>query len=476
MFGYWYHFAYTFDDASKQQALYVNGSQVTSGAANKTIGYDTQPVLLGRDIENGSPNYFFAGHLDEAAVYNRALGSNEIASLYNAGPAGKTAAGPAFATPPVLPVAVVSQSYTQALALARGTARTFAVTGGTLPSGLTLSSVGVLSGTLAATGTFSFVVRATDNASLTADQTFTLKVWPRVPPPAGLVGWWRAENDALDAAGTSDGVLVNGATFALGEAGQAFSLDGVDDYIEIEDAPALRPASLTLEAWVMFFSSSGVQSIIGKTLGSGSADSYALWLENGNLYGYVADSSGAGSPVGVAFTPALGRWYHVGFTFDNSSKQQWLYLDGIPVATGASNRLIGYDDHPVLLGADIQNGGQGLVLYGRIDEAAIYDRALGPMEIASLYHAGPVGKTTVGPYLSTPPLLPDGGIGQTYTQTITSVRGTAPVVYAVTSGALPGGLTLSSSGVLSGVPAQPGGFNFVVRATDAAGLSGDQPF
>ena len=38
--------------------------------------------------------------VDEAAVYNRSLGSNEIAAIYNAGPAGKTAAGPYFTTPP----------------------------------------------------------------------------------------------------------------------------------------------------------------------------------------------------------------------------------------------------------------------------------------------------------------------------------------------------------------------------------------
>jgi hypothetical protein len=55
----------------------------------KSIGYDAQPLLLGRDTENGIPNFFLKGRIDEAAIYNRALSGTEIASIYNAGPAGK---------------------------------------------------------------------------------------------------------------------------------------------------------------------------------------------------------------------------------------------------------------------------------------------------------------------------------------------------------------------------------------------------
>jgi len=482
--GSWYHVAYTFDDASKQQALYLNGSQVASGVANKTIAYDTQPVLLGRDTENGSPNFFFAGRLDESSIYNRALGSNEVAALFNAGPAGKTAVGPAFATPPVLPVAVVGQSYTQALALARGTSVTFAVVGGALPSGLALSSAGVVSGTPTNTGTFSLVVRATSGASLTADQSFTLQVLPRVVPPAGLVSWWRAENNTLDSVGSNNGFQINAATFAAGKVGQAFSLNGVSDAIEIEDAPTLRPVSLTLEGWVMFFVSSGTQTIMAKTVGSGSSDSYDVWLENGNLKGTVSDIAGAIFPISAPFTPVVGQWYQVAFTFDDVTKQQILYLNGVAVAFGTSSLSIGYDTHPLFLGADDDNGAMTLSLQGRIDEAAFYNRALSPAEVASLYSADAAGKTVAGPYITTPPALADAAYGIAYTQAISSVRGTGSVTTALIAGALPTGLTLNAQGVISGVATNPLGvvptnaasFTFTVRATDTAGLFGDQAF
>ena len=92
MAGTWYHLAYTVDNTAQQQALYVNGARVASGTTTVPAGYDTQPLLLGRDTENGSPNFFLQGRIDEATIYNRALTPAEIASIYNAGPAGKVTA------------------------------------------------------------------------------------------------------------------------------------------------------------------------------------------------------------------------------------------------------------------------------------------------------------------------------------------------------------------------------------------------
>lgn len=50
-----------------------------------------------------------------------------------------------------------------------------------------------------------------------------------------------------------------------------------------------------------------------------------------------------------------------------------------------------------------------------------------------------------------------------------AATGTAPITYAVTAGALPAGLTLSSSGLLSGTPSAIGPYNFTVTATGPGG-------
>src|SRR5262245_8224750 len=67
-----------------------------------------------------------------------------------------------------------------------------------------------------------------------------------VSPPPGLVGWWRAEGNATNSAGTNNGTLQGGATAtAVGMVGQAFSFNGTNQFVQIPDGPAVRPTNLT---------------------------------------------------------------------------------------------------------------------------------------------------------------------------------------------------------------------------------------
>jgi hypothetical protein len=75
------------------------------------------------------------------------------------------------------------------------------------------------------------------------------------------------------------------------------------------------------------------------------------------------------------------------------------------------------------------------------------------------------------------PVLPAGLVGLPYSQTLTAGGGIAPYTFAVTSGALPAGLSLgAASGLLSGTPTLTGTFGFTVTVTDAQPLTGRQAF
>jgi hypothetical protein len=64
--------------------------------------------------------------------------------------------------------------------------------------------------------------------------------------------------------------------------------------------------------------------------------------------------------------------------------------------------------------------------------------------------------------------LPDEIVGSPVNQLVTQVSGgTPPYSFSVTSGAIPPGLALDSSLMLTGTPTQAGDFSFEVTATDS---------
>jgi hypothetical protein len=80
------------------------------------------------------------------------------------------------------------------------------------------------------------------------------------------------------------------------------------------------------------------------------------------------------------------------------------------------------------------------------------------------------------PFTVTPASLPAANAAAPYSQSLGSSGATGAVTYAVTSGSLPNGLTLSSDGTLSGTPSVGGNFSFTVKATDANACTGSRAY
>ena len=57
-----------------------------------------------------------------------------------------------------------------------------------------------------------------------------------IPPPAGMVAWWSGDGNSEDTIGGRHVAVVVDATFARGMVGEAFSLDGAGDYIQLPGA------------------------------------------------------------------------------------------------------------------------------------------------------------------------------------------------------------------------------------------------
>ncbi|MCX6928589.1 MAG: LamG domain-containing protein, partial [Verrucomicrobia bacterium] len=252
-----------------------------------------------------------------------------------------------------------------------------------------------------------------------------------VPLPSGLVSWWQAEGNGSDVLGTNNATLMNGAGFATGKVGQAFSFNGVNQYVSVPDSPSLRPANLTVEGWVNFSTlSGGSRCLFQKPYGVVDSDSFGVVYYAGQLIAAITRASGVGPVLSYNWTPAVGTWHHVAYTFNNASSTQVLFVDGIAVASSAVSGPIVYDTHPFLIGADIQKGALMFFLGGLLDEAALYNRALSAVEIAAIYSAGSAGKCPPGaaPSIIAQPVSQAVVAGSSVSLAVTAA-GTLPLSY-----------------------------------------------
>lgn len=183
---------------------------------------------------------------------------------------------------------------------------------------------------------------------------------------------------AYDKSGSGrNGTLTNGTAWTAGKYGTALNFDGNNDYVSVPDfAP---PTDLTIEAWIYPGNTvAGSEYIIANKHNS----EYDFRItNNGRLFG---SAGGTGlTDASFNFNSAPNVWYHVAYTFDNSANTHKLYINGSEVASGSNTANISNQSTALWIGRHSQfNFGSFL---GKIDEVAIYNRALTAMEISNMF-------------------------------------------------------------------------------------------
>ncbi len=213
--------------------------------------------------------------------------------------------------------------------------------------------------------------------------------------PTGMISWWRAEGNGMDQRKADHGSLLGGTSFAAGHTGQAFNMDGSNDYVTV---PAFHMGTdWTVEGWVNpaacsdnlhcpFFSRSNtnLDGMLVNYLGAGHGNynEFALAIGNG---------TGSAWPLlllsGSKYN--MNAWYHVAATKNGDTYA--LYVNGVKKA---EQTLAGLPDHYQT--RDIMIGKwtypSNTYLQGKIDEVSVYRRALSPAEMWSIYSADSFGK------------------------------------------------------------------------------------
>ncbi len=203
-------------------------------------------------------------------------------------------------------------------------------------------------------------------------------------PPSGLIGWWSGDGAANDLQGTRNGTLKNGAAIAAGLVGQAFSLDGVDDYVDLGLWNA--GTQWTIEAWVNPSSTpSGRRTIAGAL---NEYRDWAITMHDGQFGVAIRTPGGGADTIRTGVAATAGTWFHVVATCDGATAK--IYLNGeLKNSAAVDPNYVGTPTGTWIGGENCCGGAN---FPGLVDEVSIYSRALPASEIQSVFVAGSSGK------------------------------------------------------------------------------------
>lgn len=204
----------------------------------------------------------------------------------------------------------------------------------------------------------------------------------------GMVAWWPGDGTAEDIKGGNDGILQDGAGYALGKVGAAFDFDGRSGSMSagVRGLPVAN-ASRTVETWVYTTADSWGHNIhtLFEYGESGDRRAFGIDMENYpqiEVYTFNDD-------LYVDTHAPLEGWLHVAATYDDNTLI--VYVNG--VERGRKQYPNGIDTAPSKVGIGKSPAAlNGATYLGRIDEVGIYDRALTPEEVGSIYNAGDAGR------------------------------------------------------------------------------------
>lgn len=334
--------------------------------------------------------------------------------------------------PASLPAGTTGTAYSQNVVATGGTGTgyVYTVDSGSLPTGLSLSAGGAITGTPTAAGTYTFTVRAVDSAGNFQTKSYTITVADPVV------------------------VAVGPASLPAGTNGTAYSQaitpsGGTGPYTCSVTAGAL-PAGISLTNNVLV----GTPTVTG---------SYNFTIT-------CTDANGVAGQRTYSLTIDPGQVLAIGPASLPNATNGTAYSQTV-VATGGSGTGYVYtlDSGTLPTGLSMSAGG---VISGTPTAAGTYTFTVRAVDSAGNFQTKSYTITVdPGAVLNLGPAsLPRATNGTAYSQTVVATGGTGTgYVYTVTTGSLPTGLSMSAAGVITGTPTAAGTYTFTVRAVDSAG-------
>jgi|GEM_PF-3034575 len=217
----------------------------------------------------------------------------------------------------------------------------------------------------------------------------------------GPLAYWRLDESSgsvMQDLGPNDlhGNYGTGITLAATSAstigsGTSVALSGSGSYIEVPHSSHLNlngANGFTMSLWVYPTSTGNYRALLGKGVGSPNY-CYLLAFDSGTLFPTLYMTGANAVWSNRATTAAtLNAWNHIAVTFDPPTKTLQYYVNGVQAGTRvvAGSALSACASNPLEVGTMIS---RSYPFAGRLDEIALFDRALTQQEITSLQAATP---------------------------------------------------------------------------------------
>ena len=307
----------------------------SSGGYLKLIGYGFLP---GATIYlNGSPvsNTFISSgeyrvvvpSIAPSTVNLMMFNNNNSGAIYTNGVT--TSGFPSFTSTTYL---TIGTSISVQLLVTGDAPLTYSLYSGTLPDGLTLSSSGLISGTVSVSSVTALTVLVNDGQNQTTQQNITLTITvndPYYPYTTLSLTGESTSNSAFDDASnnkfliTKSGTPTADANTPLAST-WSWYVNNSTYFTTTSNASFQLAGQFTVEGWLNFVTKPASDMVIW---GVNATNGYALYWDNagGSLR---ANKFNVGDLVTTSFSPVGNTWYHIAMTRD-ASNLMTVWVNGV---------------------------------------------------------------------------------------------------------------------------------------------------
>ena len=397
-----------------------------------------QGGCLSPPVPNSIPVTIAAGATPTFAVFIRSLaliptdfGKNRVFLRFRENGTTRGATSVAFRkllaiTSGAPPGGTVNTPYSFSYSANGTVVPTYNVTGGALPPGLQLSINGAIGGKPTTAGTYAGVVTASNGTPPDATQPFSIIVVPAPvpptitssPPPGGVVN--QAYSFSYAATGTAP------ITYSV-------SSGALPPGLQLSSSGALSGPPTAAGTYTGVVTASNGTS-------PAATQAFSIVVAAAQVAPTITNSAPPGGTAGAAYN----------FTYTASGTTPITYS----VTSGALPPPLQLSSGGTISGTPSTKG----------TFAGVVTASNGTLPKATQAFSIVIAAAPVPPTITSGP-PPGGTTGVAYNFSYTAT-GTAPIIYSVTSGALPPPLQLSSNGVISGNPNAAGTYTGVVTASN----------